>query len=151
MRLGVLAICALAIVAASGCDSGNQNQKTQSVGPSASLQPVGRYQILLTGQKALKLDTATGLTWALEASGWKSLGTEPSKTDSETLQKVRTVVEQAVQPLIPVSSYNDNTKRLDAVTEAEKKRQIEKIVQQALKKFDELNVVDELVKKYGGK
>jgi hypothetical protein len=106
MRLAALAICSLAILAVPGCDSGNQNHGTQPESKAAdgkpktaeeylahvaaesarssagdkSPQTVGRFQILVTGQRVLKLDTATGQTWALlEDSRWKFLSTLPSK------------------------------------------------------------------------
>jgi hypothetical protein len=112
MRLTIFAIIVLALLAASGCDSGSRNQKDQAVAPPNSAknvtsdrprgedltklsdeelarrlaggsipQPPGRYQILSTGQKTLKLDTATGETWALENSQWKPLSTAPAKAN----------------------------------------------------------------------
>jgi len=44
-------------------------------------QLVGRYQMLATGMKVLKLDTATGQTWVLGDSGWRPLNTEQDTID----------------------------------------------------------------------
>jgi len=182
MRDGVFAFSVLAILAASSCGNSGPNQKESAAVPPNSEKvvtissnelmrrlagTVGRYQIFLTGQKALKLDTATGQTWVLEGSQrkplsaepskadtatgetwvlegsrWKPLSAEPSKADLETQQKIRTVVEEAVQPLIAVRSYNPATQRLEAVTDAERRRRIESIVQEALKRFHDLNIAD---------
>ena len=157
MRDGVFAFSVLAILAASSCGNSGPNQKESAAVPPNSEKvvtissnelmrrlagTVGRYQIFLTGQKALKLDTATGQTWVLEGSQRKPLSAEPSKADLETQQKIRTVVEEAVQPLIAVRSYNPATQRLEAVTDAERRRRIESIVQEALKRFHDLNIAD---------
>jgi hypothetical protein len=52
--------------------------------------------------------------------------------------RIRTVVERAITPLIAVEVYHPQTGRLDKVTQAEKERQVQAIVQQALGAYGSL-------------
>jgi hypothetical protein len=49
--------------------------------------------------------------------------------------RIRTVVERAVTPLIPVSVYNPETRQLDKVSPTERACRIEAVVREALASY----------------
>jgi hypothetical protein len=97
MSLRILSISLLAILSAWSCDNLNPDQKRQTAAARSDgtndavveslikkykdnpqqANAVGRYQVFVSGATILKLDTATGQTWALKESRWEPLATEP--------------------------------------------------------------------------
>jgi hypothetical protein len=99
----------------------------------------GRYQVIVAKANTFKFDTATGSTWVFDeqSTSWKALPDTPF-TDASVEARIRTVVERAVTPLIAEMVYNPQTRQLDKVSQAEKKRRIQAIVQQALGDYGNL-------------
>jgi hypothetical protein len=93
---------------------------------------VGRYQMVTTPTKTLKLDTATGQTWSLDADSlWKPL----TNTDSPE-NKTRIIAEFVAESLIATKSYNQNSGQLETVTEAQKKQMAAAAVKQAFDAYE---------------
>ena len=103
----------------------------------------GRYQMVSTPTKLLKLDTATGQTWFLDAdSVWKPLANADS-----TENKARIIAEFVAQSLIATKTYNQNTGRLDAVTKAQEKEMVDAAVKQAFDAYEHPKTAEQYLRK----
>ena len=106
---------------------------------------VGRYQMTSTPAKTLKLDTATGQTWFLDAdSVWKPLANADSAED-----KTRIIAELVAESLIATKKYNPNTGHLETVTDAEKKRMVDAAVKQAFDAYEHPKTAEQFLRKIG--
>lgn len=93
---------------------------------------VGRYQMVTTATKTLKLDTVTGETWFLDAdSRWKPLASADS-----TENKTRIIAEFVAESLIAAKKYNPKSGQLETLTEVEKKQMIDAAVEQAFDAYE---------------
>jgi hypothetical protein len=99
----------------------------------------GRYQMIAAKGNIFKFDTATGSAWAFDehSASWRPLPDTPC-SDASVEARIRTVVERAVTPLIVVNVYNPQTGHIDKLRQAEKERQIQAVVQQALGAYSNL-------------
>lgn len=97
----------------------------RQVGQEAS---VGRHQMVTTPTMTLKLDTATGQTWSLDAdSVWRPLASAGNPED-----KARMIAEIVAESLITAKKiYNPTSGQFDTVTEAQKKEMVEAAVRKA--------------------
>ena len=107
---------------------------------------VGRYQMVTTPTKTLKLDTATGQTWFLDAdSVWKPLASADGPEN-----RARIVAEFVAASLIATKRYNPSSGQLETVTEAQRKQMIDAAVKQAFDAYEHPKTAEQYLRKLQG-
>ena len=103
----------------------------------------GRYQIVSTPTKTVKLDTATGQTWFLDAdSVWK-----PLTNDDSPENKARIIAEFVADSLIATKIYNATSGQLDTLTEVQKKERVEDAVKKAFDAYEHPKTAEQYLRK----